>query len=516
MKRLLFRKRPAVFLDRDGTIIEDVGALGDPADIRVFPDTGRALGKLSKKYDLFVVSNQGAVSNGILTITQVNEVNRTLTEKLAAQGITIKEWYVCPHDRKDGCQCIKPSSYFLQKAAKAYAIDLKRSFFIGDHPHDAYTGKEAGVFGMYLFSGHGARHLQELDPAVPVFPGILQAADWILKHPHPARDLAKAVRAGARALKKGGLTAFPTETVYGLGADALDSKAAEKIFKAKERPFNDPLISHVASKKDVTRLVKKLSSEAEALIDRFWPGPLTLVMEKSSIVPDVITAGTKTVAVRMPSHPVALDLIRRAGCPVAAPSANLFGRTSPTCAEHVRAQLEGKYDVLIDGGYCRVGVESTVLSLVGKLPRILRPGGISQEEIEAVIGPCLSNTGDGSPIETSDGNKDHQSPGMLPSHYAPKTPFFLVAKLPVEDAGTKCAGIILGPKECPPESPFTGELRVLSPSSDLKEAAANLYRVIQELDKQGLEKIYAVRMPHEGIGIAMNDRLTRAAEKSVE
>ena len=220
---------------------------------------------------------------------------------------------------------------------------------------------------------------------------------------------------GGRIIRSGGLVAFPTETVYGLGANGLDGEAVKRIFKAKGRPADNPLILHIAKKSDVKPLWLHIPSTARQLMDAFWPGPLTLIYLKTDIVPNEVSAGLDTVAVRMPEHRTALALIRAANVPIAAPSANLSGKPSPTTAEHVLEDMDGKIDVVLDGGPCRVGVESTVVSLVGK-PRILRPGGITKEMLEQVIGPV-----DVSPavLNPLDANAPAESPGMKHKHYAP-------------------------------------------------------------------------------------------------
>jgi L-threonylcarbamoyladenylate synthase len=493
--------RPAVFLDRDGTLIEDVGVLSSPDQIVLFPDTIDTLRRLQKHFLLFVITNQGAAASGLISQKQIQSVNTALAESLSAEGIEIQDWYVCPHDRSDNCDCIKPNSFFVLEAAKNYNLDLQRSYIIGDHPHDVLTGETEGVFGLYLLTGHGLRHIDEVSLDKPVFHTIEAAAAWIFQHPDPHNNLQEAVAAGAQALQEGKLVAFPTETVYGLGADALDEIAAAEIFIAKQRPLIDPLIVHVHDPKQVEQLTSSIPDTAVKLMDAFWPGPLTLVFTKSDAVPDIVTAGGPTVALRMPKHPLALELLKQAGTPVAAPSANVFGKTSPTTAKHVAEQLEGKYEVLIDGGACRVGVESTVLTLVGDKPLILRPGGITKEEIEQVIGPVS---------DRSELPEDHMaSPGLLPSHYAPATPMVLT-DTPLKFCNDEHAAIIL----CKPtESTYTGSVFVLSPDGDLKSAAAMLYQTLRLVDGMHFDLIVAERFPDKGIGVAANDRMTRAAAK---
>ncbi|MBL7006770.1 MAG: threonylcarbamoyl-AMP synthase [Spirochaetia bacterium] len=372
---------------------------------------------------------------------------------------------------------------------------------IGDHPHDVLTGEAEGVFGLYLLTGHGLRHINEVPLDKPVFHTLAAAAEWIIQHPDPRKTLQEAIRDGAQALKDGKLVAFPTETVYGLGADALNETAAAGIFIAKKRPLNDPLIVHVHNLEQLEQLTSSIPESAVKLIDAFWPGPLTLVLPKSPAVPDIVTAGGSTVAVRMPQHPLALELLRQAGTPIAAPSANVFGKTSPTTAKHVAEQLSGRYEVLIDGGACRVGVESTVLTLVGEKPVILRPGGITKEEIEQVIG---------SVADRGELSENHMaSPGLLPSHYAPSTPL-VVTDTPLKFCNDEHIAIIVLQ---PSEEIFRGSVFALSPDGDLRSAAAMLYQTLRLVDGMHFTMIVAERFPDKGIGVAANDRMTRAAAK---
>jgi len=497
-------ERPtAIFLDRDGTLIEDVGLVRDAGGLHLFPDTVEALKCLQQRHLLFVVTNQSGVADGAIRLEEVHEANRALDRILARQGVRIRDWYVCPHNNADRCACRKPNPGLLFQAADRHGVDLRRSFVVGDHPHDALTGKAQGVYGLYLLTGHGRKHLPELPADRLVFHSIAEAASWIEAHPNGERDLERRVGEGAEAIRRSGLTAFPTETVYGLGADALDPEAVARIFSAKGRPHSDPLIVHVSDEGQVQRLVDGVPEAARRLMRRFWPGPLTLVLPKSVRVPDLVTSGLPTVAVRMPAHPLALELIRRAQTPIAAPSANAFGRTSPTTARHVREQLEGRFDVLIDGGACRVGVESTVLSLLGAEPRVLRPGGLSREEIELEIGSVGVSGGEPAPRA--------ESPGLLPGHYAPRTPLVVLPTIPEELAGEEDVGFLLLRA---PSAALSGPVEVLSADSDLYEAARNLYVALRRLDSLGLRKIVTHPFPLGGIGAALDDRICRASRGS--
>ena len=309
----------------------------------------------------------------------------------------------------------------------------------------------------------------------------------------------------ASILLGGGLVAFPTETVYGLGANALDARAVAGIFAAKNRPSFDPLIVHIASIDALDSLASQVPVVARRLADRFWPGPLTLVLPKTPIVPDLVTSGLHTVAVRIPNHPVAQELLTRTCVPVAAPSANTFGCLSPTCADHVLEQLGSEIDYILDGGPSSVGLESTVLSLVDdRRPIVLRLGGLSVEAIEAAIGR----------VEIAKPNDDNesaarQSPGMLTRHYAPRT------RLVLREAGQPTTGARRGMLafQAAPTGGGHAAAEILSPSGDLNEAAANFFAALRRLDALGLDEIEVERFPDEGLGRALNDRLRRAAAK---
>ncbi|PWH20367.1 MAG: threonylcarbamoyl-AMP synthase [Ardenticatenia bacterium] len=301
-------------------------------------------------------------------------------------------------------------------------------------------------------------------------------------------------------LKSGGVVAFPTETVYGLGANAFDPIAAARIFEIKGRPRFDPLIVHIAALHQVQNLVTELPEPAQMLMRFFWPGPLTLVLSKSNRVPDIVTAGLPTVAIRMPDHPVALTLIRKLGMPIAAPSANRFGRVSPTTAEHVRQQLGGAVDLILNGGRCPIGVESTIVSVLSDTVTLLRPGGTPLEEIERVVGPIQRRTkASATPL----------SPGQLPHHYAPQTPLVLKG----QDLSERMSRRGLLSFTVPASTEGFVAVEVLSKTGDLCEAAANLFAALHRLDTMHLDVIVAELVPEVGLGLAINDRLRRAARK---
>jgi L-threonylcarbamoyladenylate synthase len=311
----------------------------------------------------------------------------------------------------------------------------------------------------------------------------------------------EAIRQAAEIIRRGGIVAFPTETVYGLGADAFNPLAVARIFEVKRRPYFDPLIVHVASLDDVEKLVSEVPAQAGRLMDRFWPGPLTVVLWKKDGVPDLVTAGLPTVAVRMPKHPMALSLIKEADVPVAAPSANLFGCLSPTTAGHVRDQLGHRIDFILDGGPCEVGLESTIISFSEAKPGLLRPGGVPLEEIESVIGP----------VEVKGTEAKPSAPGMLPRHYAPRTPIS-IARHEGNLGNDEKVGLLAfqGPEK---DRGFYA-VEILSKKGDLREAAANLFAAIRRLDALNLDRIVAEPVPEVGLGRAIMDRLRRATSKA--
>lgn len=307
------------------------------------------------------------------------------------------------------------------------------------------------------------------------------------------------IRKAAEALKRGGTAAFPTETVYGLGADGLDPRACARIFELKGRPRFDPLILHECSAARARRLFARVPAAAARLMKAFWPGPLTIVLPKAAAVPPIVTAGLPTVAVRVPACPTALALIRLAGRPVAAPSANRFGRLSPTTAAHVRAQLGDGPDVILDGGRTRIGVESTIVTFRGGRPVLLRPGGLPLEEIERVCGPAAPGgpAKEGAPA----------APGCLKKHYAPRARLKLVA--PGAAVRPSRSAAYLAFSRRPPGA--WRAVKVLSRRGDLREAAAGLFGALHALEASGARVIYAERVPARGLGRAILDRLERGS-----
>jgi L-threonylcarbamoyladenylate synthase len=304
------------------------------------------------------------------------------------------------------------------------------------------------------------------------------------------------LKRAAQLLREGKLVAFPTETVYGLGANALDEGAVERIYEAKGRPHSSPIIVHVSDFEMVKRVAAAWPEAAQKLANSFWPGPLTLVLPKAESVPDLITAGLATVGVRMPAHPVAMALIREAQIPIAAPSANRFTEVSPTTAEHVRRSLGDRVDYILDGGPCTVGIESTVLLLAQAVPILYRPGGVPREQIEAVIGPISSAT-----EKTGEG---HVSPGLHPRHYSPRTRLLLVEDGRVPEQGS--GGYLQLMHE-----PQHDVSEIVTMPTDAAGYAARLYSVLHALDARGYDWI-AIDVP---LALpeweAVLDRLRKAA-----
>lgn len=315
------------------------------------------------------------------------------------------------------------------------------------------------------------------------------------------------VSTASAMLRNGQLVAFPTETVYGLGADARNPESVARIFESKQRPTFDPLIVHVTGTDSAKSITSQFPKIAEQLAAAFWPGPLTLVLPKSPIIPDLVTAGLPGVGIRIPSHPVALRLLTEAGCPVAAPSANPFSQISPTTAQHVLDGLAGRIDAVLDGGPCGIGVESTVLSLMAERPTILRPGGLPIEEIEAVVGPVERAIPD-----DSQENAAQPAPGMLSRHYAPRTRLLIIS--PDEEArpvsGHRSGLLTYGTRA--EDDRFQKTVR-LAESDNLRTCAAHFFAGLRSLDAENLDVIIARSFPATGLGIALNDRLRRAANR---
>jgi L-threonylcarbamoyladenylate synthase len=312
-------------------------------------------------------------------------------------------------------------------------------------------------------------------------------------------EIGKDLQKAAALLRLGLVVAIPTETVYGLAANALDPEAVTEIFAIKDRPFFDPLIVHSDSREKLAPYVESFPGWALSLTDRFWPGPLTVILHKRDIIPDLVTAGHPTVGVRIPDHPLTRELLSMLDIPLAAPSANPFGYVSPTTPEHVRAQLGGKISYILDGGPCTVGLESTIVAEIEGQVTILRLGGLSIEAIEEVIGRVHVNIASSS---------NPANPGSLESHYAPRT--LLLLDEPTEEwlIGKKVGALRF--QNVRAGIPEALQI-VLSPNGDLREAARNFFGALRTLDELGLDVILAQELPEVSLGRAINDRLRRAS-----
>ena len=323
--------------------------------------------------------------------------------------------------------------------------------------------------------------------------------------------------APVKVLREGGLVAFPTETVYGLGGDAKNASASEKIYAAKGRPSDNPLIVHIAEFSELEEIVKEVPDSARALADAFWPGPLTMILQKNEVIPYETTGGLDTVAVRMPSHPVARAFIKASGCMVAAPSANISGRPSPTTADHVWEDLNGRIDYVIDGGAVEIGLESTIIDLTEDIPLVLRPGYITKEEIAEVIGTVKMDPG----LSGEDVTVRPKAPGMRYRHYAPKGNLMIVtgdtdnvikeinSRAECAIADGKSVGIIA--TEETGALYKKGKVLVIGDRNDEDAIAHNLYGILREFDELGVEEIYSESLATPRIGQAIMNRLLKAA-----
>lgn len=320
----------------------------------------------------------------------------------------------------------------------------------------------------------------------------------------------ESIEKAAAIIKDGGVVGLPTETVYGLGANAFDSSAVEKIFEAKGRPKDNPMIVHVSSIDEVYPLVKKFPEEAKKLAEKYWPGPLTIIMPKSDKVPVRTSGNLDTVAVRMPSHPVMRKVIEKSGCPIAAPSANLSGSPSPTNAKYVFEDMDGRIELILDGGECEVGLESTVITLATEKPRLLRPGGITPEQLEEVLGEIIIDKAVKSKLEE---NARASSPGMKYKHYAPKIKVVII-KADKE----KYAEYVSSHSENAAALCFEDDAQNMSVptvtygrSDDSSSQAKRLFDALRELDETGAEIAFAHCPSDEGVGLAVYNRLLRSA-----
>lgn len=313
-------------------------------------------------------------------------------------------------------------------------------------------------------------------------------------------EIGKEIDKVIKFLEEGNVIGIPTETVYGLAGNALNIDAVTKIFEVKNRPTFDPLIIHTNTFERVYDYVEAVPAKAIALAEKFMPGPLTLLLPKKNIIPDLVTSGLENVAIRIPNHTLTIDLLKNLSFPLAAPSANPFGYISPTTAQHVDNQLGTKIKYILDGGECTVGIESTIVGFLDEQPVVLRKGGLAIEEIENVVGKVLVN-------EHSSSNP--QAPGMLKSHYSPKKKMTLIDEnTKIENRNVGFLGFDKWHSNIPSENQL-----LLSPTADFKEAARNLFAFMRKLDALNVEEIYAELLPEQDLGRAINDRLRRATTK---
>ena len=322
------------------------------------------------------------------------------------------------------------------------------------------------------------------------------------------------IKKQAKLLKEGNTVIFPTETVYGLGANALDENAVKKIYEAKGRPSDNPLIVHISSKEEVYKLANDISDKAKVLMSKFWPGPLTMIFKKKDIVPQRTSGGLDTVAIRMPSHKIARELIKQAGIPIAAPSANISGRPSPTKGEHVCAEMNGRVSGIVVGGDCNFGLESTVIDMTMDIPMILRPGSVTKEQLEVEIGQVLIDPS----LENKEDVLKAKAPGMKYTHYSPNGDVFIVTGK--EDLVIKKINNLIEENNkkdiksgvmCLSKNKDKYEGEVIELGNTLEEVASNLFNVLIEMDNRKIDIIYTEACPNDGVGRAIMNRLMKSA-----
>ena len=325
-------------------------------------------------------------------------------------------------------------------------------------------------------------------------------------------DTTENIELAAKLIAEGKLVAFPTETVYGLGADALNAEAVGKVYAAKGRPSDNPMIVHIASREDFVRLTPYITEDMEKMMDAFWPGPLTMIVPRKPMMPDTTTGGLDTVGIRMPDHLVALELIAKSGCPIAAPSANLSGKPSPTVAQHVVDDLDGRVDAIICSNDCQVGIESTVIDMTGERPMILRPGIITKQDVEAVLGKVVlvDPTLNQRPEERGDAEFAPKSPGMKYKHYAPNAPMLVFEGDPDDVRAAIIEEKILREER--------GEkvVALLFDGTDQRTAAQKFFAQLREADKADADVILAAAMPEEGIGFSVMNRMLKSAGYNIK
>ncbi|MGL6104696.1 L-threonylcarbamoyladenylate synthase [Romboutsia sp.] len=318
----------------------------------------------------------------------------------------------------------------------------------------------------------------------------------------------------AKLLNEGKTVIFPTETVYGLGANALDEDAVKKIYEAKGRPSDNPLIVHIYEKNEIYDLAKDISEKAETVMNKFWPGPITIILNKKEIIPYKTSGGLNTVAIRIPSHPIARKIIKYAGVPIAAPSANISGRPSPTKADHVYEEMNGRVNGIVLGGDSNFGLESTVLDMTSEVPMILRPGSITKEDLEEVIGEVTIDPS----LEKKEDNKKARAPGMKYTHYSPDADVYIVSGA-IENVANKINELVSVNLEkglktgvmCLEKNKHKYKGEVVSLGNNLDEVGRNLFDILREMDKKNVDIVYSEEFPSQGIGRAIMNRLLKSA-----
>ena len=322
------------------------------------------------------------------------------------------------------------------------------------------------------------------------------------------------IKRQAKLLSEGKTVIFPTETVYGLGANALDEDAVKKIYEAKGRPSDNPLIVHIYDKEEVYNLAENINEKAKTIMDKFWPGPITIILNKKDIVPYRTSGGLETVAIRMPSHLIAREIIKEAGVPIAAPSANISGRPSPTKADHVYEEMNGRVSGIVLGGDCNFGLESTVLDVTTENPMILRPGSITKEDLEKVIGEVLIDPS----LERKEDNKKAKAPGMKYTHYSPDADVYIVSGNR-EETISKINSLVVENNEkglktgvmCLEQNKNNYKGEVVSLGSTLEEVGSNLFDVLRKMDKMNIDIVYSEEFPRDGVGQAIMNRILKSA-----
>ena len=322
------------------------------------------------------------------------------------------------------------------------------------------------------------------------------------------------IKKQSKLLSEGKTVIFPTETVYGLGANALDEDAVKKIYEAKGRPSDNPLIVHIYDKEEVYNLAENINEKAKTIMDKFWPGPITIILNKKDIVPYRTSGGLETVAIRMPSHLIAREIIKEAGVPIAAPSANISGRPSPTKADHVYEEMNGRVSGIVLGGDCNFGLESTVLDVTTENPMILRPGSITKEDLEKVIGEVSIDPS----LEKKEDNKKAKAPGMKYTHYSPDADVYIVSGN-IEDTISKINSLVVENNKkglktgvmCLEQNKNSYKGEVVSLGSTLEEVGSNLFDVLRQMDKMNIDIVYSEEFPRDGVGQAVMNRLLKSS-----